>query len=54
MKGVYEPLELSFGPSQVPGSSVKLLGKKVWRVDGGAAESVALIMNKVRQPVSTT
>ncbi len=46
MKGVYEPLEFSFSPSHVPGGSVELLGKKVWRVDREAAESVALIMNK--------
>jgi hypothetical protein len=50
MKGLYEPLELSFSPSQVQGGSVELLGKKVWRVDGGAAESVALIMNKGASP----
>jgi hypothetical protein len=45
-KGIFQPLELRFLPSRNVGGSSDVLGGKVWRVNGGATESVALLLDE--------
>lgn len=46
MKGIFQPLELTFLPSRNIGGSSDVLGGRIWRVNGGAQESVALLMGE--------
>lgn len=45
-KGIFQPLELRFLPSKNVGGSSDVLGGKIWRVNGGATESVALLLDE--------
>lgn len=50
MKGLFQPLELSFLPSQNAGGSKDVLGGRVWRINGGAKETLALTVEKGTPP----
>lgn len=50
MKGIFQPLELTFLPSRNTGGSSDVLGGRVWRVNGGAHESVALLLDPGAAP----
>ncbi|HEX8000859.1 MAG TPA: hypothetical protein VF528_20930 [Pyrinomonadaceae bacterium] len=46
MKGIFKPIESTFTPSRNIGGSKDLLNGNVWRVEGGATESIALILDR--------
>ncbi|HEY0323067.1 MAG TPA: hypothetical protein VGC66_19075 [Pyrinomonadaceae bacterium] len=50
MKGLFQPLELSFLPSPNAGGSKDVLGGRVWRINGGARETLALTLDRGAPP----
>lgn len=50
MKGLFQPLELSFLPSPNAGGSKDVLGGRVWRINGGARETLALTLGRGATP----
>jgi len=50
MKGLFQPLELSFLPSPNAGGSKDVLGGRVWRINGGARETLALTLERGAPP----
>lgn len=46
MKGIFKPIEVTFTPSVNSGGRADLLKGDVWRVEGGATESIALLLNR--------
>jgi Holliday junction resolvase len=49
-KGLYEPIEIQFSPSTVEGGESEILGKKVWQIEGGQGEIIALSLHLNARP----
>ncbi len=44
-KGVFQPIKLTFGLSQIPGGSRSVLGDRVWRVAPRHTDVIALVLD---------
>jgi hypothetical protein len=50
MKGLYDPIEIRFRPSTVPGASSNILGSRIWCVKARAQEAIRLSFQENLEP----
>lgn len=49
-KGIFSPIKLPFTPSVNVGGTYDILKEQIWTVNGGASETVALVLSEQTDP----